>query len=80
MTTRFATAAASASAGSVLMAVAKPESPRDRRFTRALAAQNAAWTFDAVPADARKLVRHCLLDWIAVTLGRRAGAGDTHAG
>lgn len=72
MTTRFATAAASASAGSVLMAVAKP-SQRDVRFTRALAAQNAAWAFDAVPADARMLVRHCLLDWIAVTL---AGAQE----
>ncbi len=54
------------------MAVAKPP-PRDLRFTRALAAQNAAWTFDSVPADARKLVRHCLLDWIAVTL---AGAQE----
>ena len=72
MITRFATAAASASAGSVLMAVAKP-SPRDLRFTRALAVKNAAWTFDAVPADARKLVRHCLLDWISVTL---AGAQE----
>lgn len=54
------------------MAVAKP-SQRDLRFTRALAAQNAAWTFDGVPADARMLVRHCLLDWIAVTL---AGAQE----
>lgn len=54
------------------MAVAKPPQ-RDLRFTRALAAQNAAWTFDSVPADARTLVRHCLLDWIAVTL---AGARE----
>lgn len=37
-------------------------------FTRTLAAQNAAWTWAEVPADARGLVRQCLLDWIAVTL------------
>jgi 2-methylcitrate dehydratase PrpD len=37
-------------------------------LTRTLAAQNAAWTFADVPADARTLVRQCLLDWIAVTL------------
>jgi hypothetical protein len=72
MNTSFATAPASASAGLVLMAVAKP-SQRDLHFTRALAAQNAAWTFEGVPADARTLVRHCLLDWIAVTL---AGAQE----
>ncbi len=46
---------------------------RDLRFTRALATQNAAWTFESIPADARVLVRHCLLDWIAVTV---AGAQE----
>jgi 2-methylcitrate dehydratase PrpD len=43
------------------------------QFTHALADQNAAWTFESVPADARMLVRHCLLDWIAVTV---AGARE----
>ncbi|MDP1692713.1 MAG: MmgE/PrpD family protein [Burkholderiaceae bacterium] len=42
-------------------------------FTSALAAQNAAWTFDDLPQDVRMLVRHCLLDWISVTL---AGAQE----
>jgi 2-methylcitrate dehydratase PrpD len=65
MTTRIATATAPAL--SSLMSVAKPPS-RSPHFTRALAAQNAAWTFEALPPDARLLVRHCLLDWIAVTL------------
>ncbi len=72
MNTRIAAAAASAPARLPLRAVTSP-SPRELRFTHALAAQNAAWTFDDVPADARVLVRHCLLDWIAVTL---AGAQE----
>lgn len=42
--------------------------PRSAQFTRTLAARNAAWTFADVPQDARLLVRHCLLDWISVTL------------
>ena len=37
-------------------------------LTSILAAQNAAWTFTDLPADARVLVRQCLLDWVAVTL------------
>lgn len=45
----------------------------DVHFTQALAEQNSAWTFEGVPADARLLVRHCLLDWITVTL---AGAQE----
>ena len=48
-------------------AARKPE-PVSTRFTSVLATQNAAWTFEAVPLDARILVRQCLLDWIAVTL------------
>ena len=46
---------------------------RGSRFTRALADQNAAWTLESIPVDARILVRHCLLDWIAVTV---AGARE----
>lgn len=37
-------------------------------LTSTLAVQNAAWTFDDLPSDARMLVRQCLLDWIAVAL------------
>lgn len=47
--------------------------PGGLRFTQALAEQNAAWTFEGIPGDARVLVRHCVLDWIAVTL---AGAQE----
>ena len=42
--------------------------PQSAQFTRTLATRNAAWTFADVPQDARLLVRHCLLDWISVTL------------
>jgi 2-methylcitrate dehydratase PrpD len=56
---------------SARMAACKPEP--HVQLTSALAAQNAAWTFDDLPADARTLVRQCLLDWIAVTL---AGAQE----
>lgn len=38
-------------------------------LTSALAERNAAWHFLALPSDARELVRHCVLDWIAVALG-----------
>jgi 2-methylcitrate dehydratase PrpD len=37
-------------------------------LTGMLAAQNAAWTFEDLSADACVLVRQCLLDWVAVTL------------
>lgn len=49
------------------MATMKPELG-SVSFTATLAADNAAWTFDDLPSDARTLVRQCLLDWIAVTL------------
>lgn len=42
-------------------------------FTRRLATDNAAWRYEDLPADARTLVRQCLLDWFAVTL---AGAQE----
>lgn len=47
--------------------------PRPLDFTSTLAEQNAAWTFADLPADARVLVRQCLLDWVAVAL---AGAQE----
>ncbi len=42
-------------------------------LTAALAERAAAWRHDALPADARELVRQCVLDWIAVSL---AGAHE----
>ncbi|WP_332824139.1 MmgE/PrpD family protein [Ramlibacter sp.] len=72
MSIRVATATAGVPARPTLMPPAKATT-RDTRFTRALADQNAAWTFESIPADARILVRHCLLDWIAVTV---AGAQE----
>ena len=42
-------------------------------LTAALAERAAAWRHVAIPADARELVRQCVLDWIAVSL---AGAGE----
>ena len=56
-----------ASTRSAAMTVRKPESST-MHFTSTLAVQNAAWTFDDLPPDARMLVRQCLLDWIAVAL------------
>jgi len=72
MSIRLATAAESAPARPTLVP-ATSTTARDTRFTRRLAEQNAAWTFESIPLDARILVRHCLLDWIAVTL---AGAQE----
>jgi 2-methylcitrate dehydratase PrpD len=71
MSIRLATATPGLPARQTAMPPAK--ATRDVRFTRALAAQNTAWTFESIPADARILVRHCLLDWIAVTV---AGAQE----
>lgn len=43
--------------------------PRAHGLTAALAERAAAWRHEALPADARELVRQCLLDWIAVCVG-----------
>jgi 2-methylcitrate dehydratase PrpD len=43
--------------------------PEAVHLTAGLAERNASWHFLALPGDARELVRQCLLDWIAVTLG-----------
>jgi len=42
--------------------------PQDRRITRALADHAMALTFDALPEDVVEVAKHCLLDWIGVTL------------
>lgn len=43
--------------------------PEAAHLTAALAERNASWDFLALPNDALELVRQCVLDWIAVTLG-----------
>ena len=41
---------------------------QDRQITRALADHAAALTFDALPEDVVEVAKHCMLDWIGVTL------------
>ncbi|WP_195844351.1 MmgE/PrpD family protein, partial [Bordetella pertussis] len=36
--------------------------------TRWLAEHALGFDYDMLPADARRIVRHCILDWYAVTL------------
>jgi 2-methylcitrate dehydratase PrpD len=45
----------------------------EKSFTRALADKALAVNFDALPLDIVKIARHCLLDWLGVTV---AGAGE----
>ncbi|MBC5762903.1 MmgE/PrpD family protein [Ramlibacter albus] len=47
--------------------------PRADGLTAALAERAAAWRHEALPEDARELVRQCLLDWVAVCV---AGAHE----
>jgi 2-methylcitrate dehydratase PrpD len=45
----------------------------EQAFTRALADKALAITLDALPSDVVEIARHCLLDWLGVTV---AGAGE----
>ena len=45
-------------------------------FSRALASYSSNLQFDDIPEDVRTVVKHCLLDWLGVTLaGSREDAG-----
>ncbi|MGF7160370.1 2-methylcitrate dehydratase PrpD [Rhodoligotrophos appendicifer] len=41
-------------------------------LTRALAERAAAWRFEDLSADVRRLAKHCVLDWLGVTLAAAA--------
>jgi 2-methylcitrate dehydratase PrpD len=50
--------------------------PTGDNLTRTLARYAADLRFDDIPEEVRTVVRHCLLDWLGVTLaGSREGAG-----
>lgn len=50
------------------MSLAMATQVDDTDLTLRLAENSAGLTFDAVPADVVEVARHCLLDWIGVTL------------